>query len=183
MPALPRELREKFTTQYGIPAYDALVLTDTREMAAYFEELCARTTHYKTASNWLMGSVKSYLNESGTDIAAFPLSPDALASLIDLVETGVISHSTATQKAFPVLLQQPGQSPRQLAEVNNWLQNRNTGELETLVDEVLDAMPDKVAAYRKGKKGLMGLFVGEVMKRSKGTADPKLINQLLAGKL
>jgi aspartyl-tRNA(Asn)/glutamyl-tRNA(Gln) amidotransferase subunit B len=183
MPALPRELREKFATQYGIPAYDALVLTDTREMAAYFEELCAKTTHYKTASNWLMGSVKSYLNETGTDIATFPIAPETLAALIELVETGVISHSTATQKAFPALLQEPDRSPRELAEANNWLQNRNTGELETLVEEVLNAMPDKVAAYKKGKKGLLGLFVGEVMKKSKGTADPKLINELLAAKL
>ncbi len=183
MPALPRELRAKFTTQYGIPAYDAVVLTDTREMAHYFEQLCSLTTHYKTASNWLMGSVKSYLNESGTDIASFPIVPQTLAELIELVETEVISHSTATQKAFSALIQEPGRSPRELAEANNWLQNRNTGELETLVEEVLSSMPDKVTAYRKGKKGLMGLFVGEVMKKSKGTADPKLINQLLAGKL
>ncbi|MBU1820374.1 MAG: Asp-tRNA(Asn)/Glu-tRNA(Gln) amidotransferase GatCAB subunit B, partial [Bacteroidetes bacterium] len=87
------------------------------------------------------------------------------------------------QKAFPALLREPDRSPRTLAEANNWLQNRNTGELESLVEEVLNAMPDKVAAYKKGKKGLLGLFVGEVMKKSKGTADPKLINELLAAKL
>ncbi|TDB69055.1 Asp-tRNA(Asn)/Glu-tRNA(Gln) amidotransferase subunit GatB [Arundinibacter roseus] len=183
MPALPRELREKFVSHYGIPAYDAQQLTDTREMAHYFENLCSHTNAYKTASNWLMGPVKSYLNESGTDIADFSLTPQVLAELITLVETEVISHSTATQKAFPALLQAPDRSPRELAETNNWLQNRNTNELETLVDEVLNAMPDKVTAYKKGKKGLMGLFVGEVMKKSKGTADPKLINQLLAEKL
>ncbi|GAB3178332.1 Asp-tRNA(Asn)/Glu-tRNA(Gln) amidotransferase subunit GatB [Telluribacter humicola] len=183
MPALPNELREKFVNQYGIPAYDAAQLTDTKEMAAYFEELCSHTAHYKTASNWLMGPVKSYLNETGEDMEAFPLKAVVLAGLIELVETGVISHSTATQKAFPALLENAEQSPRELAEANNWLQNRNTGELETLVDEVLAAMPDKVTAYRKGKKGLLGLFVGEVMKKSRGTADPKLVNELLAEKL
>jgi aspartyl-tRNA(Asn)/glutamyl-tRNA(Gln) amidotransferase subunit B len=130
-----------------------------------------------------MGPVKSYLNENGTDIASFPISPEVLAELIELVETEVISHSTATQKAFPALLKEPNRSPLALAEANNWLQNRNTNELETLVEEVLNAMPDKVAGYKKGKKGLMGLFVGEVMKKSRGTADPKLINQLLASKL
>ena len=183
MPALPRELREKFVSQYGLPPYDAEVLTDTRDVARYFEEVCSLTTYYKTASNWLMGPVKSYLNESGTEIADFPVSPGTLAELIELVETQVISHSTATQKAFPALIEEPQRAPRELAEANNWLQNRNTNELETLVDEVLQIMPDKVAAYQKGKKGLMGLFVGEVMKKSKGNGDPKMINQLLAEKL
>ena len=126
---------------------------------------------------------KSYLNESSTEMADFPVSPGTLSELIELVETQVISHSTATQKAFPALIQEPQRAPRELAEANNWLQNRNTNELETLVNEVLQAMPDKVAAYQKGKKGLMGLFVGEVMKKSKGNGDPKMINQLLAEKL
>ena len=183
MPALPRELRAKFTTQYGLPAYDAEVLTDTRDLARYFEELCTLTPYYKPASNWLMGPVKSYLNENGTEIAAFPLTPGTLAELIELVETQVISHSVATQKAFPALLAEPNKSPRTLAEAHDWLQNRNTDELGTLVDSVLAAMPDKVKAYQKGKKGLMGLFVGEVMKKSKGTADPKMINALLTEKL
>jgi aspartyl-tRNA(Asn)/glutamyl-tRNA(Gln) amidotransferase subunit B len=183
MPALPHELREKFVNDYGIPAYDAAVLTDSREMAAYFEAVCTHTTSYKTASNWLMGPVKSWLNETGKEISEFPVPAATLAELIGLVESGVISHSTASQKAFAVLLEQPGTPLRQLAETNNWLQNRNTGELESLVEEVLAAMPDKVTAYRKGKKGLMGLFVGEVMKKSGGTADPRLVNQLLAEKL
>ena len=183
MPALPRELREKFVREYGIPAYDAAQLTDTRDTARYFEELCGLTPHYKAASNWMMGSVRSYLNENSTEIAAFPLSSGTLAELIGLIETQVISHSVATQKAFPALLAEPNRSPRELAEANDWLQNRNTNELEALIDEVLQAMPDKVKAYQKGKKGLMGLFVGEVMKKSKGKGDPKMINQLLGEKL
>ncbi|GAB2763901.1 Asp-tRNA(Asn)/Glu-tRNA(Gln) amidotransferase subunit GatB [Rhabdobacter roseus] len=183
MPALPHELREKFTTSYGIPAYDAVVLTETKEVAIYFEEVCAHTQHYKSASNWLMGTIKSYLNETGHDIGTLPVTPPVLAQLIELVEDGTLSISTATQKAFPALLAEPGRSPRELAEANNWLQNRNTSELETLVEEVLSAMPDKVAAFQKGKKGLMGLFVGEVMKKSGGTADPQLVNQLLQKKL
>ena len=183
MPALPHELREKFVTQYGIPAYDAAVLTDTREMAQYFEEVCTKSKSYKAVSNWLMGPVKSFLNENEGDIAKFPISTAQLAELIELSESGVVSHSTAVQKIFPVLLTEPGRSPKDIATSNNWVQNSNTNELETLVDEVIGFMPDKVSAYRKGKKGLMGLFVGEVMKRSNGTADPKLVNQLLAQKL
>ncbi|CAG5009059.1 Aspartyl/glutamyl-tRNA(Asn/Gln) amidotransferase subunit B [Dyadobacter sp. CECT 9275] len=183
MPALPHELREKFVTHYGIPAYDAAVLTDTREMAQYFEEVCAKSTSYKAISNWLMGPVKSFLNENEGDITKFPITASRLAELIELSESDVVSHSTAVQKIFPVMLTEAGSSPREIAISNNWIQNSNTNELETLVDEVIGFMPDKVAAYRKGKKGLMGLFVGEVMKRSNGTADPKLVNQLLAQKL
>ncbi|MCF0071635.1 Asp-tRNA(Asn)/Glu-tRNA(Gln) amidotransferase subunit GatB [Dyadobacter sp. CY261] len=183
MPALPQELREKFITKYGIPAYDASVLTDTRELAEYFEAVCAKTSHYKAASNWLMGPVKSYLNDHNGDIQHLPISAQSLADLIELNESGSVSHSVAAQKIFPVLLSEPTREPSEIASSNNWLQNSNTNELETLVDEVINAMPDKVAAYRKGKKGLMGLFVGEVMKKSNGAADPKLVNQLLAQKL
>lgn len=183
MPALPQELREKFVNNYGIPAYDASVLTDTRELAEYFEAVCAKTSHYKSASNWLMGPVKSYLNDHHGDIAHFPISARHLADLIELNESGAVSHSVAAQKIFPVMLAEPDRQPSDIASANNWLQNSNTNELEALVDEVIAAMPDKVAAFRKGKKGLMGLFVGEVMKKSNGTADPKLVNQLLAQKL
>lgn len=183
MPALPQALREKFTNVYGIPVYDALVLTDTKEMAQYFEDVCAKTSAYKSASNWLMGPVKSYVNEHDGNIEAFPISAQTLAELIELTETNVISNSVATQKIFPILLAEPGRSPKEIATANNWIQNSNTNELETLVDEVIASMPDKVAAYRKGKKGLLGLFVGEIMKKSNGAADPKMVNQLLAEKL
>ncbi|TLU98037.1 Asp-tRNA(Asn)/Glu-tRNA(Gln) amidotransferase subunit GatB [Dyadobacter luticola] len=183
MPALPHELREKFVSQYGIPAYDAVVLTDTRELAIYFEAVCANTNAYKSASNWLMGPVKSFLNEHEGNIERFPIGAANLAALIELGESGVVSHSVATQKIFPVMLTEPARSPKDIAEANNWLQNSNTNELESLVDEVISVMPDKVFAYKKGKKGLIGLFVGEVMKKSNNTADPKLVNQLLAKKL
>ncbi len=183
MPALPQELRQKFTTVYGIPAYDALVLTDTKEIADYFEAVCTKTNAYKQASNWLMGSVKSYLNEHDGDITAFPIKPESLAALIELSESGMVSNSVASQKIFPVMLAEPNRAPKEIAETNNWLQNSNTNELETLVVQVIESMPDKVEAYRKGKKGLLGLFVGEIMKRSNGTADPKLVSQLLASKL
>lgn len=183
MPALPQALREKFVTTYGIPAYDAWVLTDTKEIATYFEEICTFTNHYKAASNWMMGSVKSYLNEKGEGIENFPVSAAKIAELIKLVDGGLISSSVASQKVFPALLTTPDASPEEIAKANNWIQNSNSNELETLIDEVLAAMSDKVEAYRKGKKGLLGLFVGEVMKKSGGSADPKMVNQLLAKKL
>lgn len=183
MPALPQELREKFVNEYRIPSYDASVLTETRELAAYFEAVCALNSNYKAVSNWLMGPIKSFLNDHNGDIAKFPIDASVLAELIDISESGLISHTLAVQKVFPLLLENPNSSPKEIALSNNWIQNSNTNELESLVDQVIEAMPDKVAAYRKGKKGLMGLFVGEIMKKSNGTADPKLVNQLLAKKL
>lgn len=183
MPALPWEVKQKLTDFYGLPEYDASVLSDEKEQAQFFESICAATKHYKSASNWMMGPVRSYLNEAGSSISDFPVAPATIAHLIDLIESGLISNTIATQKLFPALLQHPGQNPKELAEANNWIQNSNTDELETLINEVLDSMPDKVDAYKKGKKGLLGLFVGEVMKKTKSTADPKLVNQILNKKL
>jgi aspartyl-tRNA(Asn)/glutamyl-tRNA(Gln) amidotransferase subunit B len=183
MPALPEALRRKFQDDFGISAYDAYQLTDTREIATYFEALCSETPHYKTAANWMMGPVKSYLNEHGGSISDFPLAPKQLAALIELVASETISHTVASQQLFPALLEQPEQQPEALARANNWLLNRDSEAIEQTIQAVLDAMPDKVVAFRKGKKGLMGLFVGEVMKKTGGTADPKLITQLLTTKL
>jgi aspartyl-tRNA(Asn)/glutamyl-tRNA(Gln) amidotransferase subunit B len=155
MPALPQALREKFTQVYGIPVYDALVLTDTREMAQYFEDVCAKTSAYKAASNWLMGSVKSYVNDHDGNIEAFPVSAQTLAELIELTETNVISNSVATQKIFPILLNEPTRSPKEIATTNNWIQNSNTNELETLVDQVIASCRIKWRLTVKGKKACL----------------------------
>jgi aspartyl-tRNA(Asn)/glutamyl-tRNA(Gln) amidotransferase subunit B len=153
-------------------------------VALYFEELGAKAGNYQAAANWVLGPVKTYLNENSDKTAdQFPLSPAQLAEVIKLVESNQVSHSTASQKLLPILLENPTQNPLEAAKQNNWLQNSDAGALEGIVDEVLTAMADKVQEFKKGKKGLMGLFVGEVMKKSKGSADPKIVNQLLAKKL
>jgi aspartyl-tRNA(Asn)/glutamyl-tRNA(Gln) amidotransferase subunit B len=184
LPPLPRQLFKKFTTQYGLSPNHASTLTDSKEVAHYFEKLSVVTNNYQTAANWTIGPVKSYLNEN-TDLTAndFPVSAEQLGNLILLVENNKVSYSTASQKILPILLQNPEQKPEIIAQANNWLQNSDSRALEQIIDEVLAAMPDKVAEYRKGKKGLLGLFVGEVMKKSKGTADPKITNQLVISKL
>ncbi|WP_345028674.1 Asp-tRNA(Asn)/Glu-tRNA(Gln) amidotransferase subunit GatB [Ravibacter arvi] len=183
MPALPWEVKERFVSHYGLPQYDAGLLSDEKEQAFYFEEVCKHCQHFKTVSNWLIGPIRSYLNENGLSIAEFPIQPKTVADLVELIESGVINHTIATQKLFPALLENPESAPQDLAQANNWIQNSNTGELETLIEQVLNGMPDKVAAYKKGKKGLIGLFVGEVMKKTGSTADPKVVNQILNEKL
>ncbi len=184
MPPLPRQLFEKFTVNYGLSAGHALTLIDTKDVALYFERLGVEVGNYQAAANWVLGPVKTYLNENSDRLAdQFPLSPAQLAEVIKLVESNQVSHTTAAQKLLPVLLENPAQNPLAVAQQNNWLQNSNADALEGIVDEVLAAMPEKVLEFKKGKKGLMGLFVGEVMKKSKGSADPKIVNRLLGKKL
>ena len=178
MPALPRDLYQKLTTHYGLPDYDAAILTDSRELVEFYEAVCAETPNYKAASNWLMGPVKANLSEKNLRDRQFPVSATTLAALIRLIDEGIVSQ-TAAQTVFGLLVEQPGKTPVELATAHGLLQNRNTDDLQSLIDETLSAWPDKVDQYRKGKKNLLGLFVGEVMKKSKGSADPKLVNQLI----
>jgi aspartyl-tRNA(Asn)/glutamyl-tRNA(Gln) amidotransferase subunit B len=180
MPPLPHELFKKFTTSYGLPAYDATVLTETKEIALYFEELCKATTNYKAASNWIMGPVKSYLNELTLHINEFPLSPKSIASLIELIEQNKVSNSIATQRIFPEMLKQPSKTALQIAEELNLIQNSNDDFIVPLIEDVMARFPDKVKEYKSGKKGLLGMFVGEVMKAAKGKADPRRTNEIVA---
>ena len=182
MPALPGELYHKLTTHYALPDYDAALLTEARELVEFYEAVCAGTPNFKAASNWLMGPVKALLSEKNLRDRQFPVSATALASLIRLIDDGTISQ-TAAQTVFGFMVGQPKKAPAELATAHGLLQNRNTDDLQSLIDGVLTAWPDKVDQYRKGKKNLLGLFVGEVMKKSKGSADPKLVNQLLMNAL
>lgn len=183
MPALPRELSAKYVNEFGLPPYDAHVLTDTKEMAHYFEQVIQHTTHYKAASNWIMGPVKSFLNETGLSAETFPLKPELLAELIALVDTGKISHTIATQKVFVELLKNPGKTAIEVAQQLNVLQDSDQNSLLPIVEEVIKEFPLKVEEYHNGKKGIISMFMGEVMKRSKGKADPKVATQLLTEKL
>jgi aspartyl-tRNA(Asn)/glutamyl-tRNA(Gln) amidotransferase subunit B len=179
MPALPWELFEKFTQHYKLSEYDAGVLTDTREIAEYFESTVSFTNNYKAASNWIMGSVKSFLNENNLEISGFGISPERLAQLIQLVDDGKVSNSVASQQIFPEMLSDLTKTPLQIAENKNLIQQSNTDTLQTLIDEVLANNEPKVKEYKNGKKGLLAMFMGEVMKKSKGSADPKVTTVLL----
>ena len=183
LPALPNELYEKYTLQLGLPEYDASVITADKEVAMYFEELVTHTDNYKAASNWLMGSVKSYLNENGISITQFGIKPANLAAMIALVDSGKINNSLAAQKLFPAMLADPGKSPEQLAKQLNLLINADADDVYQFINEAIAKFPDKVIEYQKGKKGVLGLFMGEIMKSSKGRIDPQKTNQLLIKEL
>jgi len=179
MPALPWELFEKFTKQYSLPEYDANILTETREVAEYFENTCQFTKNYKAVSNWIMGTVKSYLNDNNLEISQLAVNPERLGALINLIDEGKVSTSTAAQQIFPEMLANTEKTPLQIAEFKNLIQQSNTDALQTLIDEVLANNSAKVKEYKSGKKGLLGMFMGEIMKKSKGSADPKITTELL----
>ena len=179
MAALPQQLVDKFVNEYGLPEYDALVITDTKEIAFYFEELCKNTKNYKAASNWMMGPVKSYLNELTMSITQLTVSPKALADLISIVDAGKVSFATAATKIFPELIKADGRSALKIAEELNLIQDSNSDSIRPIIEEVLAKYPAKVAEYKGGKKGILAMFMGEVMKATKGKADPKVTTQLL----
>ncbi|MCP2045763.1 Asp-tRNA(Asn)/Glu-tRNA(Gln) amidotransferase subunit GatB [Pontibacter sp. HSC-36F09] len=179
MPSLPQELYKRFTEEFGLSEYDSGVLTDAKEIALYYEELCKHTQNYKGAANWVTGPVKSYLNELQLHIKDFPLQPHAIAEIITLVDENKVSHSVAAKKIFPYMLENPGIPAHQVAEEQNLLQDSDSESLKAIVAEVLAANPQKVEEYKAGKQSLIGMFMGEIMKKTKGKADPKVANKLL----
>ncbi|MGZ3766115.1 MAG: Asp-tRNA(Asn)/Glu-tRNA(Gln) amidotransferase subunit GatB [Mucilaginibacter sp.] len=183
LPALPNQLYDKYTSVLELSPYDASIITADRETALYFEELIKHTSNYKAATNWLMGSVKSYLNENGIEITQFCVKPATLAGLISLVDGGKINNSVAAQKLFPALINNPEKSPDQLAKELNLLISSDSDDVYQFINEAIAKFPDKVIEYKKGKKGVLGLFMGEIMKRSKGRIDPQKTNQLLIKEL
>jgi len=183
LPALPGQLYHKYTEQLGLTAYDASVITADRDTAFYFESLIKYTDHYKAAANWLMGAVRSYLNDHNQTIGNFAVTPQNLAALIKLIDTGVINNSVASHKLFPAMIKEPGKKPDDLAKELNLLISADGDDVTRFIKDAIAKYPDKVKEYQKGKKGVLGLFMGEIMKSSKGKIDPQKTNQLLIKEL
>ena len=179
MPILPRELHKKFVEEYGLPDYDASFLTESKEVALWFNKLCGKTSNYKAASNWTMGPVKSSLNDQAHSIENFPITIDAFAELIAMVDEGKVSFTAASQTIYPELLKNNAEKPMAIAQRLNLIQESDESSLKPIVEQVLAANAGKVKEYKSGKKGLMGLFMGQVMKQSQGKADPKVATKLL----
>ncbi len=193
IPALQEERVKKYTSVWQLPEYDAYVLTDERETADYFEKIIDsippspsgewQGVRFKATANWMLGPVKSWLNENNKGINEFPLTPEKMAKLVLLIDEGKVSFSIASGKLFPYLLENPSKDPEQVAIEKNFIQQSDTESIEPLINEILEKYAEKVKEYKKGKKGLLSLFVGEVMKQSKGKADPRVTNEILLEKL
>ncbi len=183
MPALPEELFTRYTQQLELTEYDAQIITADRDTAHYFEQLTNHTTNYKAAANWLMGSIRSYLNENAIDITHFVLKPQQIADIITLIDSGKISNSTATQQVFPAMLETPQKNALTLAQELNVIIETSEDDTLEFIKKAIAKYPDKVVDYNNGKKGVLGLFMGEIMKLSKGKINPKTVNQLLIEQL
>lgn len=183
MPPLPHELFHKYTQEFKLSDYDAGVLTENKEIALYFEEVTNYTENYKAASNWVTVNIKSYLNDHAIEINQFSIKPQGIAKIVALIDEGKISNSVAAQKVFPILIDSPTKDPFIIAQENNWIQDSSEDSISQFIKEAIAKYPDKVAEYKAGKKGLLSLFMGEVMKASKGKADPKVANKALIKEL
>ena len=183
MPELPEQLKEKYISTYALSEYDAAVISNDKEEVDFFEELIKHTKHYKPAANWMLGPLKFYCNENNISIASFPLKAASIASLIELTESGQVNFTNASTKILQELIKKPGETAINIAGSLNLLQESDSGHIEGWVNEVIDSMAEKVKEYKSGKKGLLGLFAGEVKRKSKGKADMQVVNKLLAEKL
>lgn len=185
LPELPQTKAKRFTELYGLPVYDSGVITQTREISEYFEKICSKIdkNSYKAASNWIMTEVMRVLNDKKISINDFNVSETNLASLINLIAEGKISNNIA-KEVYSQMLKTYGrddknQDPVKIVNEKNLLQVTDTAEIENIIKKVLEENPKETERYRAGETKLLGLFVGKVMKESKGKANPKTVNELI----
>jgi aspartyl-tRNA(Asn)/glutamyl-tRNA(Gln) amidotransferase subunit B len=181
MPILPAECREHLVTRLQVSPKDALTLSEDKKTALYaLQFLSACPEHLRKAGgHFLIQKVLPYLETERCSVVEYPLSATQIVDLIELIDKQKVNSTTAYQTLLPALLSDPAQQPTALAEKLNLFQNADVDWLSNLVRHVVAQNPDKVAAYRKGKKGLSAFFVGESMKAAKGKADPKQLNSLV----
>jgi len=180
LPELPDARRERFASDYGLPEYDAGVLTSSREIADYFEEALSHYKNPKTLGNWIMTEVLRELREDD-DISEFPVTAEKLAGLLNLIEDGTISGKIA-KEVFAEMISDGG-TAKEIVEKKGIRQISDKGELESLISGILEKHPDEISRYKDGDEKLMGFFVGQVMKATQGKANPKLVNDILKAEL
>jgi aspartyl-tRNA(Asn)/glutamyl-tRNA(Gln) amidotransferase subunit B len=181
LPELPEQKKDRFIKEYNIPEYDAEILTSAKAMANYYEECVRLFPEAKTVSNWMMGDLLRELKGDDREIDQCPVTPQHLAQMLSMVKEGTISGKIA-KDVFEEMYR-TGERPDKIVRDKGWTQILDTGEIERAIEKAMQANPKQVEDYRKGKEKLFGFFVGEVMKETKGKANPKLVNELLKEKL
>ncbi|OKH22187.1 aspartyl/glutamyl-tRNA amidotransferase subunit B [Hydrococcus rivularis NIES-593] len=181
IPELPAQKRHRYESELGLSAYDARVLTDDRNVAEYFEAAVAAGANPKLVANWVTQDIAAYLNNNKLSIGEIALKPEILAELVNLIEKGTISNKIA-KDILPELLAKGG-SAKDLVEKKGLTTLSDPAKLEKIIDEIIAANPKEVEKFRSGKGNIKGFFVGQVMKKTSGRADPKLTNQLIDKKL
>lgn len=181
LPELPDMRKKRFVEQYQLPLYDAEIITQSKDLADYYEQVTVVTPDYKSASNWIMGDVLRTINEDKIDIKDFSVSAENLGELINLINNGTISGKIA-KEVFPEMLKDD-KSPIAIVKEKNLLQISDTAELESLVLKVIEENPSEVQQYVDGKEKVFGFFVGKIMRQTGGKANPKIVNEILRKKL
>ena len=176
-PELPLEKRERFVRDYLIPAYDAGVLTQSRALADYYEAVVRLTGKPKIASNWIMGDILRFINEEKREITDCPITPEALAEMIRLIEEGTISGKIAKEVIDEMY--KTGKPATTIIAEKGLVQITDEGALVQAINEVIAANPKQLEQYRSGRDKVFGFFVGQVMKATQGKANPQMINDLL----
>tara|TARA_Y100001970_G_scaffold148353_1_gene182112 strand:- start:78 stop:623 length:546 start_codon:yes stop_codon:yes gene_type:complete len=179
---MPNEIIEKITNEFALSKNVAITLTEEKEIASYFLEICSLTNYYKQASNIILGPIKSFLNENALEISKFNVSAKRIVGLLDLIAEGKISTSIAYQKVFPEMISN-NETAEEIVIRKDLMKESDEAFLNEFIDSALKKYPDKINEYKSGKKGLIGLFMGEVMRLSRGKADPKMARELLIKKL
>lgn len=181
LPELPEQRQRRFMAELGLPPYDAEVLTASRPLADYFEAGVAAGGNAKAVGNWIMGEITRALNDSGTSIEACPVTPGRLAELLRLIDNGTISGKIA--KTVFDEMWRSGKPPQTIVAEQGLIQLSDSSAIEHIIDEIMAANAGQVEEYRGGKEKVFGFFVGQVMKASKGKANPSVVNELLLNKL
>ncbi|RYD73246.1 MAG: Asp-tRNA(Asn)/Glu-tRNA(Gln) amidotransferase subunit GatB, partial [Sphingobacteriales bacterium] len=183
MPALPNEIWRQMVADFGISKADAALFAEDLSLLAYFNRALPNVKNKKSLINWLVGPVRAILSERGISIANFGVKPEQLAEALNLVDEKKLTQQIAIQQLLPAIENHDTEDVVKLAESLNLLISTNSDDLDGYIDEALQKYSQQVEAYKKGKKGVLGLFVGEVMKLAKGKADAKKINELILEKL
>ncbi len=183
LPELPESRIKRYLSAYSLSRTDSLILTGQKEFADYFEQVIRHTPNYKAAANWMIKNIQSYLNDTGISISKFNIKPGKIAQIISLVDKGVINNTAAYRVLFAALVKNPEKEVAEVVKDLNLQIDTPTDDLGKFIEEAIGSFPDKVTEYHKGKKGVLGLFMGEIMRLSKGKIDPKTANKLVIEKL
>lgn len=181
MTELPERRRDRFISQFSLPKYDAEILTSSRELADYYENVLKVTNDYKSASNWVMTEVLKVMNDEKISIVNFPIKPENFGKLIKLINEKTISGKIA-KDIFPEMLK-TNKDPNDIVKEKNLVQITDTKEIENAINKILSANESQVQEYLSGKEKVMGFFVGQIMKEMKGKANPQIVNDVLKNKL
>ena len=181
IPEMPDSRRHRYQSEYGLPAYDAMVLTLTKVMSDFFDETVQAGADHKQASNWLMGEVSAHLNSEKTTLDKIALTPQNLAQMIQLIENGTISSKIAKQ-LFKILATEGGNA-NEIVEARGMAQLSDPAKIQPVIDEIIAANAQSVEDFKNGKDRAVGFFVGQIMKATKGQANPQVVNELLMATL